>query len=262
MQILRAILRLTRIDSSLLGFLAIFLPLLVRTTDAALSFRRAIPLLFICVCTFIANDLDDIDRDRVNHPERPLPSRHLTPTVAVILYFMFLAAALFSTRHFVPPDIAFLYYALIALTISYGYVVDCLPGFKTPYVAAATSIPVLIVATSYPGETRLYLVAASVFFLTMGREICMDIKDRPGDAHSFMQKFRPAPLAVAAFSMQAIGMLLLMLQARKKLGDVIDLLAMACLLAMSGVYWFKFASYRLAIILMKFPLFVGLYFLI
>lgn len=261
MQTLRAILRLTRIDSSLLGFLAIFLPLLVRTNDLALSLGRAIPLLFICVCTFIANDLDDVDRDRVNHPERPLPARHLTPTVAVILYFTSLAAALFSTRHYVAPNIAFLYYALIALSISYGYIVDHLPGLKTSYVAAVTSVPVLIVATSYPREARLYVVAISVFFLTIGREICMDIKDRPGDADSFMHRFKPTPLAVAAFSMQIVGLLLLVIQARKKLGDVVDLLAMTFLLALSGVYWFKFASYKRAIILMKLPLFIGLYFL-
>lgn len=261
MQILRAILRLTRADSSLLGFLAIFLPLLVRTNDAALSFSRAIPLIFICVCTFIANDLDDLDKDRVNHPERPLPSRHLTPAVAVILYFTSLAASLFSIRHYVPPDAAFLYYALLALIISYGYVVDCLPSFKAPYVAAAASVPILMVATLYPEEARLYLVAASAFFLTIGREICMDIRDRPGDADSFMHRLRPTPLAAAAFSIQIVGLLLLAIQARKKLGDVAVLLAMTFLLALSGVYWFKFASYKRAIILMKLPFFVGLYFL-
>jgi geranylgeranylglycerol-phosphate geranylgeranyltransferase len=257
---LRAILRLTRLDSSLLGFLAIFLPLLVRTNDLALSFGRAIPLLFICMCTFIANDLDDVERDRVNHPERPLPARHLSPTVAAVLYFGSLAAALLSTRHYVTQGIAFLYYALITLSISYGYVVDCLPSLKAPYVSAATSVPVLIVAALYPDEARLYILAGSVFLLTIGREICMDIKDRPGDGISFMHRFRPTPLAVAAFSLQTIGLLLLAIQTHK-LGDIVDLLAMIFLLALSGVYWFKLASYKWAIILMKLQFFAGLYFL-
>ena len=261
MQTLRAILRLTRLDSSLLGCLAIFLPFLVRTNDLGLSLRRAIPLLFTCMCTFIANDLDDVERDRVNHPERPLPARQLTPTVAVILYFISLAAALFSTKHFVAPDIAFLYYALIALTISYGHVVEYLPGLKTPYVAAASSIPVLIVATSYPEEAKLYLVAIAAFLFTIGREICMDIRDRAGDAISFMHRFRPKPLAIAAFCMQALGLLVLAVQARKA-GDVIALLAITSLLVLSGVYWFSFTSYRRATILMKLQFFVGLYFLI
>jgi hypothetical protein len=197
----------------------------------------------------------------VNHPERPLPARLLTPTVAVILYFISLAAALFSTKHFVAPDIAFLYYALTALAISYGHIVECLPSLKTPYVAAASSIPVLIVATSYPGEARLYLVAVSAFLFTIGREICMDIRDRAGDATSFMHRFKPKPLAIAAFCMQVLGLLVLAVQVHKA-GDVIALLAITSLLAMSGVYWFSFTSYRLATILMKLQFFVGLYFLI
>lgn len=257
---LRAILRLIRLDSSLLAFLAIFLPLLVRGNDFALSLRRAIPLLFICVCTFIVNDLDDVERDRVNHPERPLPARHLSPAFAVILYFISLGAALFSTRHYVAPDTAFLYYALTALSISYGYIVDCLPSIKSAYVATTASIPILIVASWYPDETRLYILAVTVFFLTMGREICMDIKDRPGDSVSVMQRFRPKPLAVTAFSLQTFGLLLLVTQARS-LGYVIDLLIMAFLLALSSVYWFRFSRYKLAIILMKIQFFVGLYFL-
>jgi geranylgeranylglycerol-phosphate geranylgeranyltransferase len=257
----RAILRLTRMDSSLLGFLAIFLPFLVRTRDVTMSLGRAIPLLFISMCTFVANDLDDVDRDRVNHPERPLPAGLLSPTFAVILYFASLAAALFTTRYFVAPDIAFLYYALIALSISYGYVVECLPSFKTAYVAAAATVPILIVATSYPDETRLYVVAASVFFLTVGREVCMDIKDRRGDATSFMHGFSAASIATAAFSLQVVGLLLLAVQAHRKPDDIIDLSVMTILLTLAGVFWFKFASYRTAIILMKLPFFVGLYFL-
>jgi geranylgeranylglycerol-phosphate geranylgeranyltransferase len=259
-QTLRAILQLTRLDSSLLAFLAIFLPLLVRTNDLHQSFNKAIPLLFIFICTFVANDLDDVEKDRVNHPERPLPSGLLTPTFAAVLYFASLATALFSTRYYVAPGIAFLYYALIALSISYSYIVDCLPGIKAPYVAAVASIPILIVAASYPDEARLYIVAVSFFLIALGREMCMDIKDRVGDAFSFMHRFKPTSLAIAAFSMQAMGLLLLSIQIHKP-GDIVGLLAMTLLLALASVYWFKFASYRRAIILMKLTFFAGLYFL-
>jgi geranylgeranylglycerol-phosphate geranylgeranyltransferase len=244
----------------LLSFLAIFIPLLVRTNDLALSLGRAIPLFFICMCTFIANALDDVERDKVNHPERPLPSRKLTPMFATVLYFASLGASLFSTRYYVAPDIAFWYYALITLSISYGYIVDCLPGFKAPYVAVACSMPVLIVAAFYPDETRLYILAVTVFLFTIGREICADIRDRDGDAFSFMHRFRPRPLAIVAFTLQTIGLLLLTVQIGKP-EDIIVLVAITFLLVLSGIYWFKFASYKGAIILMRIPFFVGLYFL-
>jgi geranylgeranylglycerol-phosphate geranylgeranyltransferase len=258
---LRAILRLIRLSSSLLGALAIFLALLARTKNVGLSLGKAIPLFFIAVCTFIANDIDDLERDRVNHPERPLPARHLTPEFAATLYFVSLASALFTTKYFVAGDIAFWYYGLTALSISYGYVVECLPSFKTPYVAAASSVPVLIVAASYPDEPRLFVVAATVFLLTLGREICGDVLDKVGDAITYMHRFKPTSLAVVSFSLQLAGLLLLTFEVRKP-GDGVALLTMALLLALSGIYWFRLGRYRRATLLMKVQFFVGLYFLV
>src|SRR5687767_118111 len=100
-------LRLTRLGNSLLSCVAICLPLFVRTKDPWSSLGRAIPLLFISVCTFVANDVDDVERDRVNHPDRPLPSGHLSLAVAGIIYFTSLTMALFSTKYFVTQGIAF-----------------------------------------------------------------------------------------------------------------------------------------------------------
>lgn len=261
MVFLRAILRLMRLSSSLLGALAIFLALLARTNNPSLSLGKAIPLFFIAVCTFIANDLDDLERDQVNHPERPLPARHLTPEFAAVLYFVSLALALFSTRYFVTQDIAFWYYGLTTLSISYGYIVECLPSLKTPYVAAASAIPVLIIARSYPDEQRLYVVAGAVFLFTLGREICGVIQDRAGDPPSYLHRFKPATLALGSFLVQAIGLLLLATQIHK-VGEIACLFVMTFLLVLAGVYWFKLASYRQAALLMKIQLFVGLYFLI
>ena len=256
----RAILRLARFDSALLGFLALFLPSFVRSHNAGLSIVRAMPLFFICICTFISNDLEDVDRDLVNHPDRPLPSRQIAPVFAVLLYFTCLGAALLLTHHYVSEGVAFWYYGLLTLAISYGYIVEYLPSLKPLYVAVASSIPVLIVLAWYPNESRLYLVAAAVFFLTAGREMCMDIKDRPGDEDSFIQKFNPTRLAIAAFGLQAIGLVVLGVQVHD-VASTVDLIAMVCLLVLAGLSWFAWSSYRAAIIVMKLQFFVGLYFL-
>lgn len=261
MLIVRAIIQLTRLDSSLLGFLGMFLPLWARTGNIALSLKRAIPLFFIWICTFVANDLDDIDRDRVNHPSRPLPAGHITPAFALIVYFASLAAALLSTKHFVPPSIGFGYYVLIAVSISYGYLVECCPSLKAPYVAIAISIPILIVAAWYPTETRLRFVAGAVFLFTLAREICMDIRDRDGDAVSFVHELKPTPLAITAFVIQFIGLVLLASQIRRG-ADVIDLAAMAIILVISGFYWFVCGKYKVTTGLMKLQFLVGLFFLI
>jgi geranylgeranylglycerol-phosphate geranylgeranyltransferase len=258
--ILRAILRLTRLDSSLLGFLTLFVPLLVRTHDLSFSLGMAIPLLFICMCTFVANDLDDLERDEINHPDRPLPMHTMGPTAAVVVYFSLLAAALFSTRHFVEARTAFWYYALITLSLSYGYVVEFAGGIKSLYVSAVMSIPVVVLARLFPAEPRLYLMAGAVFLLALGRELCMDIRDRSGDDSSFMHRLRPKPLAVAAFGLQAAGLSLLVAQARSA-GAVLAIILMALLVLLAGASWFRLGNERYAITAMKLQFFVGLYLL-
>jgi geranylgeranylglycerol-phosphate geranylgeranyltransferase len=226
-----------------------------------LSFGQAIPMMCICICTFIANSLDDVEKDKVNHPERPLPAGDLTPTFAAILYFIFLFSALFLIRSYIPEHISFWYYGLTAASISYGYIVDCLPSLKTTYVALMSSVLPLIVAAWHPGDARLYFVAGAIFLFTLGKETCMDIRDRAGDPTSFMHRFRPIPLAVFAFSLEGVGLLILATQIRR-LGDIIDLLAMTSLLGMSSYYWFKFLSYRRAILLMRLQFVLGIYFLV
>jgi geranylgeranylglycerol-phosphate geranylgeranyltransferase len=261
MYTVRAIIQLTRVDSSVMGFLCLFIPVYARTGDVGLSLGRAIPLLFICMCTFIANDLDDFERDRINHPERPLPGHRLSPTVAAVLYFICLALALFLTRRFVDQRMAFWYYALVTVSISYGYVVECLPSIKAPYVAAAISVPVFIVAASYPDEKRLYLVAVAGFLFGLGRELCMDIDDRAADVVSLLHRIRPTPIAIAAFIAQTVGLALLLVQVRRPL-DIIAGVFMALVLILSGISWFSLKNHKAARRLMKLQILVGVYFLV
>jgi geranylgeranylglycerol-phosphate geranylgeranyltransferase len=256
-----AILQLTRADSSVMAFLCLFLPICTRTKDLAVSFGRSIPLLFIFMCTFIANDLDDLERDLINHPNRPLPSRRLRSTVAALLYFFCLGLALFLTKYLVEQHIAFWYYALVAVSISYGYVIECLPSFKAPYVAAALSIPVIIVAVSYPGEKRLYVMVIAGFLFALGRELCMDIGDRTGDTVSALHRIPPLRLAIVAFVVQTVGLALLTVQMRRSL-DVFATIFMAIVLMVAAFCWFRLKKYKMAIRLMKLQLFVGLYFLL
>jgi geranylgeranylglycerol-phosphate geranylgeranyltransferase len=257
----QAILQLARVDSSILAFLSLFIPIYARTHDLTVSIERAIPLLFICMCTFIANDLDDLERDQINHPERPLPKRRLSLTVAALLFFICLALALFLTKRYVDERIAFWYYGLATVSISYGYVVEWLPSIKAPYVAVAISVPVLIVAASYPAEHHLYVVAVAGFMLALGRELCMDIADRAGDVRSAMHRIPESRLAVTAFISQTIGWALLVLQIRRTL-DLLAAVFLAIVLLIAGIWWFRAKKYKMARRLMKLTFLVGMYFLL
>jgi 4-hydroxybenzoate polyprenyltransferase len=258
----RATIRIIRPYSSLLAFLSILVPLLARSGNLSLSLQKAIPLLFASMCTFIVNDLDDIEKDKINHPERPLPAGELKPVLAVVLYFACLGAALFTIRFFVGTNhLSFLYYTLLVTCISYGYVVEYLGGIKPLYVAGTSSIPILVIVYLYPRESLLYRVAVANFFFMLGRELCKDLLDRPGDPVSFLHKFEPRRLATFAFASQLAGLFLLLLQVEDLLGFV-NIVLMAVVFALACLYWFRWQRPMLATQLMKGILFLGLYFLI
>jgi len=214
------------------------------------------------MCTFIINDLNDREKDAINHPERPLPSGVVTPVYVVGLYYLCLAMALLSVRIAITgDDAAFWYYTLLTMVISYDYIVEYVPAAKAAYVAAATSIPIVILVTFFPGEADLYLVAAAVFVFMLGRELCMDIRDRTGDPISFLHNIEPLRIARFAFSLQSIGLMLVSF----RVVNVVSLAAimvMCILLAVAYISWFDLHYRRLATGLMKAVVFLGLCFLV
>ena len=177
-----------------------------------------------------------------------------------MLYFICLGVALFLTKYFVDQRIAFWYYVLMTMSVSYNLVVEFLPSVKALYVAAAISAPILIVAKSYPDEKRLLLVAFAAFFVALGRELCMDIEDRNGDVSSLIHRIPSHPLAIAAFIAQSVGLTLLLIQVRSQ-SDLLVAILMALGLTISGFFWFGLTKHKAAIRLMKLQFLVGLYFL-
>jgi geranylgeranylglycerol-phosphate geranylgeranyltransferase len=255
-------LQITRPSSSLLTFLSVLIPVFVRTGDFSLSFRRSVPLLFVSMCTFIANDLDDADKDRINHPDRPLASGRLAPATAAVAYFASLMFALLSTRFYVGTSrIAFLYYVMLATWISYHYVVEYLPVIKPVYVAAVATLPVTIVAAFYPTETALRRVVIVLFLFALGRELCKDLPDRAGDPKSPLHFISAQNVARFAFSVQVIGLGFLTFNVKNILGIVL-FITMTVLLVTAGLFWFRSTRFLAALRLMQAILFLGLYFLL
>lgn len=253
-------LRLIRIDASAVFFLSIFLPTFSRTGSITLSAKKAAPMLFAAICTWIANDLNDRERDRINHPDRPLASGAVTPGTAAVLFFVSLAAALVTTVHFIDASLAFWYFLVIILALSYGYVVELIPVLKAPYVAAAMAIPIVITAKSYAAEPALRYVAAAVFCFALGKETCLNLLDRPGDTPSVLHELPFPVVARMAFSVLAAGLLLL-LPALRTPADSLYWLGMAILLVAAAVLWFQRERHAKAIRLVRIEWLLGLYFL-
>lgn len=222
---------------------------------------KAIPLLFICICTWIANDLNDRERDKINHPERPLAVGSITPEAAAVMYFLSLAASLITTRYCAPSHVAFWYYVILFLALSYGYVVELLPTVKACYVSAAIALPVIIVERLYPMETKLYRVAISAFLFSCGKELCMDVLDRPGDPVSLLHQLDSSVVAAVAYGFEIVAVALLAFTTTGRVAHTF-IVAIFCVIVVSALAWRRASHRRLAVALMRLPMLIGLYFLL
>lgn len=263
MKALLGTIELLRPSSSLLLFAMLFVPLSIQSHDVVESFERAVPLLLIAMCSFIANDLDDINTDAVNHPRRPLPSRSVSPLVAAVAYFISLAAALAATRATIPKSVAFFYYLTIVMTLSYRYVVAFLSIIKAPYAASVIAIPAVIVGRYNSDSPRFHVVAFAVFAFTLGRELCMDVVDRPGDILSVTHQIKPNAIAALAFLLQIVS-LTLVLRSRSSV-DLVAIMvtvSIVILLISAAICWFGLQRHEASVDIMKFQLLLGLYYLV
>lgn len=258
---LGAVFQLIRLDSSLLGSIFIFLPLYSRTGDLSLSIKKSIPLLFIYICTFIANDLDDFEKDCVNHPNRPLPKKIISPILAAIFYFISLSITLFSTKLFIRQEYVFWYYAIMVLAISYHYIIEYLSSLKAIYVATTISLSIFLIANMYPKEKSLILLGIVSFLFVLGRELCMDIIDRVGDAPSYWHRLNPRNIAKSSFFVQIMGLFILPFQFHN-IYDIAVIFLMCVFQCIFMWLWLYRNKYKIAIVVMKIQFFVGAYFLL
>lgn len=240
--------------------LAVFIPLVEFSGAVLESLKRAVPLCLISMCTYIINDLEDKEKDAVNHPERALPSGALSDTAAATLYFVCLGLALLTTQLFLEARESILYLLLLIMVINYNYIVKYFPSLKTLYVSGVTAMPMFIIAQSIGGSGKYYQVALACSFFNLGREVCKDIQDLPGDQESIIHRLPRRGLSVCSFALQALAIFLLIPLVDSGL-EVWGILAMWVLFAVSALSWFYSQNIDRALLLMKLVLLFGLTFL-
>jgi 4-hydroxybenzoate polyprenyltransferase len=199
-------LRLARIPSTAVAFLVVFLPTYVHTHDVKRSLAVSIPLALISICIFILNDLNDLDRDRLNHPSRPLPAGLLSLQGAAALYFTAFVACLAVVQIFIDPDLRYIYHAGFLIAINYGLIVDYIPKLKNAYVALCASLPLILVSILTRSDPS-FGAATGAFAFVLGREMLMDLRDAQGDGATVVKLFSSRMVTRFACALQGIGVL-------------------------------------------------------
>lgn len=139
---------------------------------------------FILICMTAAacaiNDYWDIDKDRINHPERPLPSGRLSLQQAWWSAIILFASALIAA---IPLGLsAFLLVAVSTVLLWYYSLLLNYSGILGNFLVA-TIIALLILLSSLAANRPFALLYPTgfLFYYALAREILLDIHDSEGD---------------------------------------------------------------------------------
>jgi len=180
-QTIKGLYKLSRPLSTLTGVLAVVLGGYVAGTGAwgkiALA---ALATLFVSASSNAWNDYRDIEIDRINQPQRPLPSGMVSPRAALVFSFVLAALSLIVSAFISPAALAIAAGANILLYLySIRLKSTVLLGNATVALISAMSAVFGGVAA---GNYRPSLWLGAVIFVgILGREVLKTLADYEGD---------------------------------------------------------------------------------
>ena len=140
---------------------------------------------FICAYSMSVNDIYDLEVDRVNRPDRPIPSGRVSVRQASTLSLTMLVAGLACTvLSFIPLAVVIaLAYAFLSWLYNARAKRTGLPG--NLIVASSLAIPFIYGGAVSGGSiwgSLLLMMALTAFFSGVGREVVKSMADVEGDA--------------------------------------------------------------------------------
>ncbi|MDG6989165.1 MAG: geranylgeranylglycerol-phosphate geranylgeranyltransferase [Nitrososphaerota archaeon] len=175
------------VNCAMIGF-AVIIGAFVSKPPTILVAQLALGFLtgfFICAYSMVVNDVYDVEVDRINRPERPIPSGRVTVQEADRLSVAALAAGMACSILSLNP----LAVAVAAVYAALSWVYNSrakksgLPG--NIIVASSLAIPFIYggaVAGGAVAGSLLLLMALTAFFSGVGREVVKAMADVEGDA--------------------------------------------------------------------------------
>jgi geranylgeranylglycerol-phosphate geranylgeranyltransferase len=154
----------------------------VSTLQLGLGFLTG---LFICAYSMAVNDVYDLEVDRVNRPDRPIPSGKLSVSEARNLSFVMLLAGMACSIFSLLPLAVLIAaaYAFLSWLYNSWAKKTGLPG--NLIVASSLAIPFIYGGAVSGGSivgSLLLLMALTAFFSGVGREVVKGMADVEGDS--------------------------------------------------------------------------------
>lgn len=180
---IKGIANIIRPVNCLITFFAIIVGGLICSGDNHISsdlFLAALIGFIITAAGNSINDIIDIDIDKINRPQRPLPSLKLTTRKAWILFVFFLTTSLILSL--LINYLAFLIVLLSnALLILYSYSVKRVPVFGNIVISFLTAYAFIFGGMVVGNVRGAFIPAIFAFLINLIREVVKDMEDVKGD---------------------------------------------------------------------------------
>ena len=136
----------------------------------------------------IINDIYDLGIDKVNRPERPLPSGKISKNSALILYFLFIAASLILSWFINLYAFMIVIIATILLVI-YSKFLKRVLLVGNILVALLTGLVFIFGGVAVRNSSAAIIPALFAFLINFIREIVKDMQDVDGDKNAGVNTF-------------------------------------------------------------------------
>ncbi len=173
--------RLSRPINALAGCIAVFLSAYVAEPPSWVPvIMAAITVLLITISTNAWNDYIDIEIDRINKPDRPLPAGKITPRGALIFSVTGSIISLVTAASINLPAFLIALGSNILLYL-YSWRLKCTVLLGNAAVASIIGLCFVFGGVAAGNIDPTLPLAATVFFAILGREILKTMADYKGD---------------------------------------------------------------------------------
>ncbi len=129
----------------------------------------------------VINDVFDIEIDKINKPNRPLPSGAITKFDAMMYYAALSGAGLMMSAY--TSTIAFIVaFVAVPIIFLYSYKFKATPLFGNLIVGTLTGLAFIYGGAAVGNIQKAMMPALFAFLINVGREIIKDMEDIEGDA--------------------------------------------------------------------------------
>jgi geranylgeranylglycerol-phosphate geranylgeranyltransferase len=130
----------------------------------------------------VINDIFDVEIDRINKPERPIPSGAVDRYDAMMFYGGLTGAGMIMAAYTTRPAFIIAFIA-VPMIVMYSKVFKGTPLLGNMLVGALTGLAFIFGGAAVGNVRQAVMPALFAFLINTGREIVKDMEDVDGDAH-------------------------------------------------------------------------------